>query len=892
MKHILLTIIIVFCSLWSSQVSAQSIPILTDPIKVREVELLSNRLDLTMAQKEAILGVYDEYLVSFARVKNGAIKEFEDDIAAAAETFGFMQFEIPERAMVEALIRKAQRAIKAIHLSDTLFFEQVAEMLSEKQRVELQRIKIARELEAYQLFIVEMLGGINNGGRTNLRSLFNNLKVESSVEIDTVLDRYDARYLKVSKEGFDAVVATIRLALDHIDELNVRGMDQNALMMRFMADPSAIEDLKSRGEILIKPVVKQAYELSQLNWKTWISLNTILDQESARKMQDWYFGKSFRDAVRGGTRINDYLTTAIDLGTISAGQKIDLQELQKTFWSKWSGMTKKHADVLESSRQIQTIAVMTRDTVSGFEEQLNSLKESRKQYIDQMESRIDAVLGAELVAELQSNKQKATQADFPFVRSEQVIVDAGSSDGAQVQIITEGAVELSEEEMEALMAEHGGDFDEAVFVSGSTSTVSSTEIHSGSIGMTEAIDISELDIEFIGSEQTDEKARLYGSASIPQPIAPSFPQRAATILELDESGELVIEAVYNEYREKYDEAYTVIAVGSKDLFDNKDLGGGDRMRKNNELNKAASEAVATLDTGYFDDLVAVTSLNRDDLNVKMLENHRDRQRSSAPQDTFGWSGVEGDTIDLVGLYVLSDDSDELRLGISDESINTIRKAMQGYHAEVSEPHGQFAEATESLSHLEDAMWLVEENNSEGRMAEAIQKRWRDTFTRIRDSKRELLLANQTVMESILNEVPEADFWKVRMEFVQKAYPDVFVKGKDLSKMVRAASGITSLDGIQKEKLDSLASTYRFDYWNLCEQMIENHQTNATAKSGEGFVSSDDVHRQLELETLRFQRKELNDRLQMRLRMILTVDQVKHVPGLRPTVDSPAQFGLR
>ena len=407
MKHILLTIIIVFCSLWSSQVSAQSIPILTDPIKVREVELLSNRLDLTMAQKEAILGVYDEYLVSFARVKNGAIKEFEDDIAAAAETFGFMQFEIPERAMVEALIRKAQRAIKAIHLSDTLFFEQVAEMLSEKQRVELQRIKIARELEAYQLFIVEMLGGINNGGRTNLRSLFNNLKVESSVEIDTVLDRYDARYLKVSKEGFDAVVATIRLALDHIDELNVRGMDQNALMMRFMADPSAIEDLKSRGEILIKPVVKQAYELSQLNWKTWISLNTILDQESARKMQDWYFGKSFRDAVRGGTRINDYLTTAIDLATISAGQKIDLQELQKTFWSKWSGMTKKHADVLESSRQIQTIAVMTRDTVSGFEEQLNSLKESRKQYIDQMESRIDAVLGAELVAELQSNKQKA-----------------------------------------------------------------------------------------------------------------------------------------------------------------------------------------------------------------------------------------------------------------------------------------------------------------------------------------------------------------------------------------------------------------------------------------------------------------------------------------------------
>ena len=57
MKHILLTIIIVFCSLWSSQVSAQSIPILTDPIKLREVEILWNLLDLYLGQKEAILSM-------------------------------------------------------------------------------------------------------------------------------------------------------------------------------------------------------------------------------------------------------------------------------------------------------------------------------------------------------------------------------------------------------------------------------------------------------------------------------------------------------------------------------------------------------------------------------------------------------------------------------------------------------------------------------------------------------------------------------------------------------------------------------------------------------------------------------------------------------------------
>jgi hypothetical protein len=66
-------------------------------------------------------------------------------------------------------------------------------------------------------------------------------------------------------------------------------------------------------------------------------------------------------------------------------------------------------------------------------------------------------------------------------------------------------------------------------------------------------------------------------------------------------------------------------------------------------------------------------------------------------------------------------------------------------------------------------------------------------------------------------------------------------------------------------------------------MIENHQSNATAKSGDEFMNKEDIHRQLRLETLRFERKELNDRLCMRLRMVLNEEQVKEVPNLRPSV---------
>ena len=883
MKHKVFTIIGLLLSSLLSQATAQSIPLLTDPIKVRELELMSNRLDMTLAQQEALLAVYDTYLEDFARVRNGEIKDFEDDIAEAAETFGFMSFQIPEREMVESLIRKAERAIRAIQQSDKLFFEEVSGMLTEKQRIELGRIHIARELEAYKLFIVEMLGGLNKGARSHLRTMVDQLDVESSVELDELLDTYDQRYLREVKEGFDAVVQTVRLVLDQIDELNVRGMDQQALMMRFMADPNAIEDLKKRGEILLKPLVDKAYELSQLNWKTWNRLDALLDEENARELQEWYFGKSFRESVRGGKAIEQTLQTAIGLNSISEGQRIDLEELRKTFRTRWSNMTEKHAEVLERSRQKQTIAMMSGEVLSGFEDQLSTFRDSRIEYITKTQSRIDSILGKELAARLKGGTTAPKVAGMirglPMEGDSNgsvSITSDGSNTEVQVVVGSTDGVELSEEELQALIAEAEENGEIVVIDAGGGEG-------GPAVVVGEAIHVSEIDVDSDAAHSdSGEKQKLYGNATIPKPIAPSFPARAAVLLELDNTGVIIIEAVYNEYREKYDDAYQAIATDSKDVYDDASFSRGERLRKVNAISKTAADTVATLDTGLFDDIVAVTSLERDDVNVKMLEDHRNRQRTSAPDDPWGWRGGEGDTIDLVGLYVMSKESDSLKKGISEESVQAIQKAMQGYHAQVAGPHEQFVQATYELAHLDDARGIVHPENGQD-VTESIQRRWMDAFTNVRDAKRSLLLANQTVMTTLLENVPEADFWKVRMEFVQKAYPDVFKKGSDITTMLKAARAIPSLDATQQSTLETLSSQYRYDYWNLCEAMIKNHQSNATASSSEGLMGKEDVHRQLQLETLRFQRRELNDRMQMRLRMVLLEDQIKDVPGLHPTV---------
>jgi hypothetical protein len=886
----ILVLIVSFLSL-AQEAKAQAIPLLTDPIKVRELELMSNKLSMTSAQREAILEVYDRYLEDFARVRSGEIASFEDGIAEAAQTFGFMQFNIPERKMVEDLIKKARRAMSAIHRSDTQFFDELAAMLTEKQLVILNRERIARELEAYNIFTTELMGQLNKGARTHMRKIFSQLDVDSSIESDELLDRYDTRYLKQVKQSFNAIIETVGLILDQIDELGFRDMDQQAMMMSFMMDESKLDDLKVRGDLLLKPLVKQAYGISQLNWSTWRKLNAILDEENARKLQEYYFKRSFRDAVRGGSKIERYISSAISMYGIEDWKKEELDTLRDTFRTKWNKRTSAHATLLEESRQHQTIATMSREVGTEFDEKLAKLNDSRLNYIESTESKINGILGKELVAKLKDPKKPKPMGMF-FGNS--VALSSGDSPaGVRVAIATSDGGELSPEELDAMI--ESGEM-QVIYESGGTelskeeldAMMESGEIKgsstaSGSVFVVEHSDISSEEVaRLVESEQAD-KIILYDGATIPKPIAPSFSERAAVVLDLDESGAMIIGAVYDEYREKYHIANKEISKSSQIINENKELSRAKKMREIREASDVAAETVATLDLAFFDDLAAITAVDRNDVNLKMLEHHRARQSTAAPEDPFGWRGGEGDTIDLVGLYVMSDVSDELHEGLSTESVQEIRAAMQGYHGKVSDSHNAFVKATYAMNHMQDAMWLMDENGRDDRGGQAMRKRWQDSFTNVRGSKRSLLLVNQMVMDSLLAKVPEADFWKIRMEFVSKAYPDVFKKGSDLTTMLTAANAIVGLGPSQSSKLASITDAYRAEYWALCESMINNHKSNASAKSGDGMISKEDVHRQLRLETLRFARKELNDRLQMRLRMVLNEEQIKDVPGLRPSV---------
>jgi hypothetical protein len=66
-------------------------------------------------------------------------------------------------------------------------------------------------------------------------------------------------------------------------------------------------------------------------------------------------------------------------------------------------------------------------------------------------------------------------------------------------------------------------------------------------------------------------------------------------------------------------------------------------------------------------------------------------------------------------------------------------------------------------------------------------------------------------------------------------------------------------------------------------MIALNEAAVLQESDGRMITQASIKRRIDEEKLRFERSELNDRIRMRLRMTLNEDQIKNVPGLRPTV---------
>lgn len=401
-------------------------------------------------------------------------------------------------------------------------------------------------------------------------------------------------------------------------------------------------------------------------------------------------------------------------------------------------------------------------------------------------------------------------------------------------------------------------------------------------------DGAEVTVQAGEMEELDEL--LTGGVTIPPPISPGRPADYARLLGVADDDAPILETLYEGYREQYDATRTSADDDGQEVVKEKALSPAKSARAQREANLAAAQSVAVLDTAFFDDIAAVLGVKRDAPGLVMVEQQRFRERTS-PRSGQWWGGMS-DTVDLVNLFAIEKGPE-----ITADGQDVLLRGLQSYHEQADAAVTMLATASDRMDRLQTMMGLAESGGDErdaGAMMVAMRERWRSAFADIQEAVKQAARVNQSVVDQLLTQLPETDRWAVRRHFIKAAYPGILNDDDDLSVMLAAAAAIPGLSPQQKGEVNRLSERYRSDWWSISEQMIENRRNAAMSEEdrGEGMFTKADAQKALEDARLDFARSELNDRLRMRLRMLLSVDQGKKVPGLGPRPEGRFSMGPR
>jgi len=804
-------------------VFAQAMPMFNDPLKIREIERYTERLDLTSPQKDGVLQAYDQYVVAYAQVRNTEIQKFEDFVTAFVERFGMMQFKIPEREEMHELIAKGKRAMKSIERVDNTFFDSILGMLTEQQQRELKRIRNERQLAAYRIIVLEMLNEFNKSSSPNITKLVRQVVKDESPETKASLELYEQKMVRHAEHSLDSIIKVIDHALDMVDEMGLRGMEREEMFMIFM-DEEQVANLEAKGNILLEPLQKKAFEISELNWKTWKLIDSQIAEEDRRPLAMDYFRYGFREPIKGYTRIDKRFIKALSMDQLNEGQKAELLSLKKEYEARSLSLATKYAKLMVQAWEKRTIE-QQKNRTTAFDERITHADKDRQKLVETTKSRLDGIIGSYLVAKLDGKKTNELKTTDGLIK---VVKDDGS-----VYYYDDPAAKK-----------------------------------------TKKVDAALKPIQ----------VTLAGGVYIPKPMGNTFAKDIALQLGLGADGDDIVNALFTDYREKYNAYYENIKSECTAFDENKSLGLGARLKKKQALTDDASEKVAELEVAFFDDLAVVTGFDRDDPLVKMLEQFRMRKRISGTGSRYGWGRTPDRVLDLVDVFVI----DGQPLVLSETGSAILQNVMLDYHEEADAQFQEIVQTEYDMNHISDAMMLASELSITPMKTTDMQKKWSDAFTAIRAAKQNLIRSNQELVDSLLADIPQADYWAVRTHFVKVAYPHIFKDKGEVTTILEAANAISSLDSAQQGELARMQEQYRHQYWNLCESMIAMNEAAAVQQGDGRFVTQGGIKNKIDEEKLRFKRSELNDRIRMRLRMVLHEDQIKHVPGLRPTVTVSAQ----
>ncbi|MDG2291952.1 MAG: hypothetical protein P8L37_04775, partial [Phycisphaerales bacterium] len=348
-------------------------------------------------------------------------------------------------------------------------------------------------------------------------------------------------------------------------------------------------------------------------------------------------------------------------------------------------------------------------------------------------------------------------------------------------------------------------------------------------------------------------------------------------LKLEEVDQAVLESLYDEYTTSYDNIANSYDDRIISGYEGIEDGGGWRERRSLRRDARADlmPQLKSAEDAFFEDMQMVLPPDTmpDLLNQIRVSHDRSRRREKIWMSNWSLRGQTEAAIDLGEIILAIDPA-----ALDEETRADLLDVMIGYNAACAGDIDGLETAYESVQSLEGRLWSDDSSEMDDDVRSLLRERWQKGRSKMTEIAAKMGELNRSVYEGILARMPGDQIMPIRDLYEQKAFPDVFDDDSIANEQIDSVMGMESLTSQQRMDIGDLTLDYRGEYRTLTERMLE--QVRARQKREQSWPPDADAMKSyMKLETLRFQREQLNERIRIMMEMVLTDQQIAEVPGL-------------
>lgn len=800
---------------------------LPNPISTQELNEYAKWLGLSDQQRQAAEKVHDGYKQEFRALRDGDIASFMNDMRALQGAG------MPRRKETEAFMKKMDDLNEKIASVDNRLFDGLLPVLTDEQGALLPRIRMARERARYE--DQQMMTGMFGQRPTDLSLIFRALDLPADVygPADAVMASYETR---LTSELGKLHGSVSRMVLDMLDIMEKQGFSEET-----MKDPEGAQKAMEAMQAAMREITKKGRErleeISGLNQRTYKSVHGMLPPEAAREFRQKYFERAYPEA--GFSQGNETeFAHALKMPELSDEQKQGIAAARDETLKKLDAVMDETAAIIDDFRKNSSPMDFTANDWQSHWKKISEMQAKAAEARQAGSKALADLLGPDLAGKLQIRVAESAQKEAAQVAGGQVEVTQ-SIDGAVVA--------------------------SSMVIDGDGSKVDEDDVHEWSGDQVLPTRISERDIK-----------------------------EYAAVLRLNDDQRTVLQTMHKDYLEKFQAvadaevaAVTKAAQAMWHYDQATQISTGPTAQQIEDiyrLRRKALEAIAKSDGAFFDDVeTALVEPAQAPLMKRVrLARERDVCSQGGRQLSYMYSGESAEaSIDLARFV--------RRAKLDDAAQAAADPVLAAYEEKATPLFRSVFDAGLDMQKAQDT-WSAEVTKAQAdggqgnamAMGMKYQEMMAAVGKKIAEAATEVSKLNRETIESLLAALDADASYKVRSAYNRKAYPTVYNDDQSVDRQLTYALRLDALTEEQQRALNDLAAEYRPAYNGFCDQMV---QATAAGDGANRFMGFDAEawkkyqERQDAIEKIRYDRNELNQRANSRLRSTLTPEQIAKIGGL-------------